>query len=97
MLFQTKRNKVLEKLEANNFNRNMIKLVNGFSKNNNNCGYFEEESINKLSEKHLQDCLKAVHLNIESFNSNGSELSSYFKCFKFKFDIICLTERDKLQ
>ena len=92
MLFQTKRNKVLERCEANNVNRNIIKLVNGFSKNNYTCGNFEQESINKLSEKHLQDCLKVFHLNIESFNSNGSELSSYFKCFKFKFDIICLTE-----
>ena len=51
-LFQTRRSQVFEKLEANNFNKNMLKLVNGFSKNNYTCGYFEEESINKLSIKH---------------------------------------------
>ena len=91
-LFQSKKSMVLESLEANNFSKNIIKLVNGFSKNNYTCGYYQEESINNLSQKHLPDCLKIFHLNIVSFSKNGSKLSSYLKCLKFKFDIICLTE-----
>ena len=91
-MYQTPGNKVLEKLEANNFNKNMLKHVNGFSKNNYTCGYFQEDSILNLSKKHLQDCLKVFHLNIDSFNKNGTELSFYLKSLKNKFDIICLTE-----
>ena len=33
-LTQSRKNRFLEKLESNNFNKNMTKLVNGFSKNN---------------------------------------------------------------
>ena len=54
-LFQTDKSKVIEKLEANNFSKNMIKHVNGFSKNNYTCGYFDDVSINNLSTKHLAD------------------------------------------
>ena len=91
-LFQTGNSKVLETLKENNFSKSMIKHVNGFSKNNFTCNYYEEESIHKLSTKHMSDCLKVFHVNIESFNSKGNELSAYLKCLKLKFDIICLTE-----
>ena len=70
----------------------MIKHVNGFSKNNFTCNYYEEESINQLSKKHMSDCLKVFHVNIESFASKGNELSTYLKCLKFEFDVICITE-----
>ena len=86
------RNRILEMLEANNFSRNMIKHVNGFSKNNYTCNYYQENSIQNLYKKHLSDSLKIFHLNIESFKANSRELSSYLKCLSFKFDIICLTE-----
>ena len=91
-LFQTKKSKVLETLENNNFSKNMIKHVNGFSKNNFTCNYYEEESINQLATKHMPDCLKVLHVNIESFASKGNEFSSYLKCIKPKFDVICMTE-----
>ena len=74
-LFQTKRSQVFEKLKANNCNKNMLKLVNGFSKNNYTCGYYEEENINNSSTKHLPEGLKAFQLNIENFSNNGSELT----------------------
>ena len=47
-LFQTGKSKVLETLEENNFSRNMIKHVNGFSRNNFTCNCLEEESIHNL-------------------------------------------------
>ena len=70
----------------------MIKHVNGFSKDNFTCGYYQENSILNLLKRHLPDSLKVYHQNIESFNKNGTELSSYLKCLNFKYDIICLTE-----
>jgi len=90
--YLTNKNKILDDLESNNFSKNMLNLVNGFSKDNYTCGYFQEESINNLAKNHLPHCLKIFHLNIVSFNKNGSNLAAYLKCLKFKFDIICLTE-----
>ena len=90
--YLTNKNKILDDLESNNFSENMLNLVNGFSKDNYTCGYFQEESINNLAKNHLPHCLKIFHLNIVSFNKNGSNLAAYLKCLKFKFDIICLTE-----
>ena len=90
--FQSGKSNVLDILENNNFSRNLIKHVNGFSKNNYTCNYHEEESLHQLSAKHLPDCLKIFHVNIESFASKGKELSAYLKCLKPIFDIICITE-----
>ena len=88
----SRKNRFLEKLESNNFSRNMIKFVNGFSKNNYTCNFFMEESLNNLVQKHKPDCLKVFHYNMESFNTNGEKLSSYLTCLNFEYDIICLTE-----
>ena len=70
----------------------MIKLVNGFSKENYTCSFFMEESLNNLTRKHMADCLKVFHYNVESFHTNGAKVSSYLKCLNFEYDIICLTE-----
>ena len=91
-LFESVRDKVIKSLESNNFSKNMIKHVNGFSKNNYTCGYYQENGIYNLSKKHLPDCLKAYHHNIASFNKNGAALSAFLKCLNLKFDIICLSE-----
>ena len=91
-LFQSDKNEVIEKLKANNFSKNMIKHVNGFSKNNYTCNYYNKKSIQNLSRKHLPNNIKNFHLNIESFSSNKAELSVFFKCLQISFDIICLTE-----
>ena len=91
-LFQTGKSQVLDKLKENNFTKSMIKHVNGFSKNNFTCNYYEEESINQLATKHMPHCLKVLHVNIESFASKGNEFSSYLKCIKPEFDVICMTE-----
>ena len=91
-LFQSGKSRVIESLESNNFSKNMIKHVNGFSKNNYTCGYYEEDSAFNLSKKHLPDSLKIIHVNIDSFCSKGLNLSAYLKCLKFQFNIICLTE-----
>ena len=91
-LFQSDKNAILKKLKANKFSKDMIKHVNGFSKNNYTCSYYNGKSIHSLSQKHLPNSLKMFHLNIESFSANSAELSVYFKCLKVSFDIICLTE-----
>ena len=46
----------------------MIKHVNGFSKNNYTCSYYQEEGIYNLSQKHLPECLMLYHHNIASFH-----------------------------
>ena len=91
-MFETAKDKVIKSLESNNFSKNMIKHVNGFSKNNYTCGYYQENGLYNLSKKHLPDCLKAYHHNIASFNKNGPALAAFLKCLNFKFDIICLSE-----
>ena len=63
-----------------------------FLKNNYTCSYLMEESVNGLSRRHMPDCLKVFHYNVESFNTNGAKVSSYLKCLNFEYDIICLTE-----
>ena len=70
----------------------MIKHVNGFSKNNYTCNYYDDENIKQLTNKHVKDCLKVFHVNIESFASKGNELSTYLSCLNINFDIICITE-----
>ena len=92
MMFQTKNDKFLELLEANNFSKNMLNTISEISKNNFICRYFDEDSINYLTKNHLPNGLKVFHLNIVSFSKHGRNLASYLKCLKFQFDIICLTE-----
>ena len=92
LLFQSNKDKVFKILENNGFHRNMLKHVNGFSKDNFTCGYYQENSILNVKQKHLPDCLKSFHLNIVSFNKNGTHLAFYLRCLSITFDIICLTE-----
>ena len=91
-LFQSKKDNLFEILEKNNFSKDMLKHVNGFSKDNFTCGYFQENSFLNLLNKHLPEGLKAFHLNIVSFKKNGVPLSHYLKSLNTIFDIICLTE-----
>ena len=91
-MFETPKNCILERLKNNSFSKNMIKLVNGFSKDNYTCSYYQEESINELSKKHSANSLKVFHHNINSFGKNSTELIANLECLKFSFDIICLTE-----
>ena len=91
-LFQTPKNNLLEMLKNNSFSNNMIKLVNGFSKDNYTCNYYNEGNINELAKKHSINSLKVFHLNIDSFDKNSTELVSILECLNFNFDIICLTE-----
>ena len=91
-MFLSSKDKILEKLEGNSFAKNMLKHVNGFSKDNYTCNYVDENSIINISKKHIPSCLKKFHVNIESFKKRGNELSIYLNCLSLKFDIICLTE-----
>ena len=50
-LFQSEKDLLFERLANNNFSKNMLKHVNGFSKDNYTCGYFQENSIQNLLKK----------------------------------------------
>ena len=43
-----------------------------------------EEGTNDLYRKHMSDCLKVFHYNVQSFNTNGYKVSSYLKCLDFE-------------
>ena len=45
-----------------------------------------EGTINNLTQKH-----KSFHLDVEIFNTNGTEVTTNLKCLNFDYDIICLT------
>ena len=81
-MYQTDMQKLWENLENNCFKKNMLKLVNGFSKNNYTCGYYQEMSIKNLANSHMPTCLKIFHLNIISFSKNGLNLSVFIECLK---------------
>ena len=91
-LLKVTKEDILQLLENNDFSRNMLQHVNGFSKDNYTCGYYQENSILNLQQKHLPDCFKSFHLNLVSFNKNGKSLSAYLQGLSFIFDIICITE-----
>ena len=40
-MFETPKNCILERLKNNSFSESMIKLVNGFSKDNYTCSYYQ--------------------------------------------------------
>ena len=73
-MYSSNKNNVLEKMENNNFSKNMLDHVNGLSKNNYTCGYLDEEGIHNIAKKHISDSLKIFHANIESIKSNGTNL-----------------------
>ena len=53
-MFETPKNILLERLKNNSFSENMIKLINGFSKDKYTCNYYHEESINELAKNTQQ-------------------------------------------
>ena len=91
-LFQSEKDLLFERLANNDFSKNMVKHVNGFSKDNYTCGYYQENSIQNLVKKHLPDCLKTIHQNVVSFNKNGTHFAFYLQYLSINFDLICLTE-----
>ena len=91
-LFKSNKNNMLEKLENNNFSKTTIDMMYNIPKDNYTCGYFDEQGLHNLSNKHAKDNLKIFHANIESLNSKGAELTFFLSCLTVKFDIICLTE-----
>ena len=50
-IFESVKDKIISSLEANNFSKNMINHVNGFSQNNYTCGYYQENGLYNLSKK----------------------------------------------
>ena len=90
--FQTGKKHLIEKLENNNFSKEMIKHVNKITKDNYSCKYYDENNLNSITNKHHHSALKVIHINISSILKHGLELSSYLKHLNINYDIIMLTE-----
>ena len=83
---------MFDRFKNNNFTKDMIQYVNGFSKNNYTCDYFTEESFNSLLRNHQKNAIKSFHVNICSFDKNKFELEAYLKSLKNMFHVIGLTK-----
>ena len=90
--FQTAKKQHIEKLENNNFSKEMIKHVNKISKDNYGCKYYDKNNINSVKNHHHNSALKVFHINISSIEKHGLELVSYLKHLNINYDIIMLTE-----
>ena len=90
--YQTGKNHLIEKLENNNFSKEMIKHISKFSKNNYSCKYYDKDNINSLSNSHHTSALKVIHININSIGKHGLELASYLEHLNINYDVIMLTE-----
>ena len=90
--YQTGKKHLIEKLENNNFSKDMIKHINNFTKDNYSCKYYDENNLNSLKNYHHRSALKVIHLNINSISKRGTELSSYLEYLNINYDIIMLTE-----
>ena len=90
--FLTIKNKMLKRFKDNDFSKEMIQYVNGFSKNNYTCDYFTEEKFKALFNNHQKNPMKAFHVNIGSFDPKSFELAVYLRSLKHSFQIIALTE-----
>ena len=90
--FQTGKKHLIEKLENNNFSKEMIKHVNKITKDNYSCKYYDNNNINSLKNYHHKSALKVIHININSIGKHGLELKSYLEHLNINYDIIMLTE-----
>ena len=91
-LFQTGKNQFIDKLENNNFTKEMLKHINEISEDNYSCKYYDENNFDPLVKSHHKSALKVMHLNCSSIAKNGRDLTSYLEHLKIHFDIIMLTE-----
>ena len=90
--FLTIKNKMLNRFKDNNFNKEMIQYVNGFSKNNYTCDYYSEENFKSIFNNHQKNPMKVFHVNIGTFEPKSIELAAYLKSLKYSFQVIALTE-----
>ena len=90
--YQSGKNRLIEKLENNNFSKEMFKNINKFTKDNYSCKYYDANNINALKKSHHRSALKVIHININSIAKHGTELSSYLDYLNINYDIIMLTE-----
>ena len=50
--YQSGKNRLIEKLENNNFSKEMFKNINKFTKDNYSCKYYDKNNINTLKSRH---------------------------------------------
>ena len=87
--------KLLEMFESNGFSQKYIDLIEGYTMENFDCKYYNEDKFNFMLTKHHSDAFKVYHQNIRSLNLHSHELKSYLECLKCNFDVILLTEIGK--
>ena len=89
--YLTDKKHVIQKLENNNFSKEMIKHISKFTKENYSCKYYDKNNINPLINNHHKSALKVFHINISSIGKPGLEPSSYLESLNINYDIIMLT------
>ena len=83
--------KFLQLFEQNDFSNQLFNNLNVF-KDNFACGYYNENTFQKVTKTHNPKSLKVFHINIRSLNKHKIILKSYIESLKYTFDIIFLTE-----
>ena len=78
--------------ETNEFFKEISDYTNTFSENNFLCEYYNEQKFNSTFSSDLHSKLKALHLNIRSFELHKFELAGFLECLNLTFNIIILTE-----
>ena len=68
--YQTGRKHLIEKLENNNFSKDMIKHINKFTKDNYSFKYYDKNNLNSLKNHHHRSALKVIHININSISKH---------------------------
>ena len=88
----TNKDKILELFENNAFVSQCYELIEGLSRENYSCRYYNEQKFNSMISKHKKNSLKTFHLNIRSVNKHCHELKAFLSCLNCNFDLILLTE-----
>ena len=84
--------KFLKTFENNTFTNECRRFIEGLTKDNFSCKYYNENKFNSMIPKHQNSSLKIFHLNIRSLNKHCHVLKAYLSCLNSNFDIILLTE-----
>ena len=87
--------KFLKTFENNTFTNECRRFIEGLTKDNFSCKYYNENKFNSMIPKHQNSSLKIFHLNIRSLNKHCHVLKAYLSCLNLNFDIILLTELER--
>ena len=66
--------RLLDLFKNNEFANQIKGIVNSFTSENYNCNYYNTSNFPHVLKEHNEDCLKAIHINIRSFEKNKFKL-----------------------